>query len=146
MRAKAILGEVEETVSTWREAGRAIGMLAVELEQYADAFEHDERIAAQKLIPPPPPPSREATKAVAYLRTSSKTNIGAAKAATTSARGDQAYAKANGFEVVATFYDAAVSGADPVTDRAGFAEMLERLLSKARGRSLSRAPTVSPET
>lgn len=49
-RAKAILGEVEEAVSTWREAGRAIGMSAVELEQYADAFEHDERIAAQKLI------------------------------------------------------------------------------------------------
>ena len=75
--------------------------------------------------------SREATKAVAYLRTSSKTNVGPAKgcdkrqlAAIT------AYAKANGFEVVATFYDAAVSGADPVTDRAGFAEMLERLLSK----------------
>jgi DNA invertase Pin-like site-specific DNA recombinase len=40
-----------------------------------------------------------------------------------------AYAKANGFDVVGTYYDAAVSGADPVTDRAGFAEMLERLLS-----------------
>src|SRR5271156_400936 len=74
--------------------------------------------------------AREITKAVAYLRTSSKTNVGPDKdsdkrqlAAIT------AYAKANGFEVVATFYDAAVSGADPVTDRAGFAEMLERLLS-----------------
>jgi len=33
------------------------------------------------------------------------------------------------FEIVATFYDAAVSGADPVTDRPGFAEMLERLMS-----------------
>ena len=32
-------------------------------------------------------------------------------------------------EIVATFYDAAVSGADPVTDRPGFVEMLERLLS-----------------
>jgi DNA invertase Pin-like site-specific DNA recombinase len=40
-----------------------------------------------------------------------------------------AYAKANGFEVVATFYDAAVSGADPVTDRPGFAEMLARHMS-----------------
>src|SRR5208337_4906919 len=28
-----------------------------------------------------------------------------------------------------TFYDAAVSGADPVTDRPGFAEMPERLMS-----------------
>jgi DNA invertase Pin-like site-specific DNA recombinase len=36
-----------------------------------------------------------------------------------------AYAKANGFDVVGTYYDAAVSGADPVTDRAGFAEMLD---------------------
>jgi hypothetical protein len=74
--------------------------------------------------------AREITKAVAYLRTSSKTNVGPDKdsdkrqlAAIT------AYAKSNGFEVVDTFYDAAVSGADPVTDRAGFAEMLERLLS-----------------
>jgi DNA invertase Pin-like site-specific DNA recombinase len=72
----------------------------------------------------------EIAKAVAYLRTSSRTNVGPDKdsdkrqlAAITS------YAKANGFEVVATFYDAAVSGADPVTDRLGFAEMLERLLS-----------------
>jgi DNA invertase Pin-like site-specific DNA recombinase len=38
-----------------------------------------------------------------------------------------AYAKANGFDIVATFYDAAVSGADPVTDRPGFAEMLTSL-------------------
>ena len=74
--------------------------------------------------------ARETTKAVAYLRTSSKTNVGPDKdsdkrqlAAIT------AYAKASGFEVVDTFYDAAVSGADPVGDRAGFAEMLERLLS-----------------
>jgi DNA invertase Pin-like site-specific DNA recombinase len=74
--------------------------------------------------------ARETTKAVAYLRTSSRTNVGPDKdsdkrqlAAIT------AYAKANGFEVVDTFYDAAVSGADPVGDRPGFAEMLERLLS-----------------
>ena len=39
------------------------------------------------------------------------------------------YAKAAGLEIVATVYDAAVSGADPVTDRPGFAEMLERLMS-----------------
>ena len=40
-----------------------------------------------------------------------------------------AYASAAGLEIVDTYYDAAVSGADPVTDRPGFAEMLERLLS-----------------
>ena len=32
-----------------------------------------------------------------------------------------------GFEVVATFYDAAVSGADPLDERPGFAAMLERI-------------------
>lgn len=31
--------------------------------------------------------------------------------------------------LVDQFYDEAVSGADPVTDRKGFAEMLERLMS-----------------
>ena len=67
--------------------------------------------------------SREVRKAVVYLRTSSKTNVGPDKdsdkrqlAAIT------AYAKAAGFEVVDTFYDAAVSGADPVTDRLGFGD------------------------
>jgi DNA invertase Pin-like site-specific DNA recombinase len=35
--------------------------------------------------------------------------------------------RANGYEIVDTYYDAAVSGADPVTDRSGFTEMLRRL-------------------
>jgi DNA invertase Pin-like site-specific DNA recombinase len=74
--------------------------------------------------------ARELTKAVAYLRTSSKTNVGPDKDSDKrQLAAIQAYAKANGFDVVDTYYDAAVSGADPVTDRAGFAEMLERLLS-----------------
>ena len=41
----------------------------------------------------------------------------------------EAYAKASGYEIVDTFYDAAVSGADPVGARPGFAEMPERLMS-----------------
>jgi DNA invertase Pin-like site-specific DNA recombinase len=74
--------------------------------------------------------ARELAKAVAYLRTSSKTNVGPDKDSDKrQLAAIQAYAKANGFDVVDTYYDAAVSGADPVTDRAGFAEMLERLLS-----------------
>ena len=74
--------------------------------------------------------SREVRKAVAYLRTSSKTNVGPDKDSDKrQLAAIDAYAKANGFEIVATFYDAAVSGADPVTDRPGFAEMLERLMS-----------------
>ena len=38
-----------------------------------------------------------------------------------------AYAKAAGYEVVAEFNDEAVSGADPVHERPGFAAMLERI-------------------
>jgi len=41
----------------------------------------------------------------------------------------EAYAKTTGYEIVGEFYDAAVSGADPVSERSGFAEMLERLMS-----------------
>ena len=74
--------------------------------------------------------TRETRKAVAYLRTSSKTNVGPDKDSDKRQLASiEAYAKSAGLEIVATFYDAAVSGADPVTDRPGFAEMLERLLS-----------------
>ena len=36
-----------------------------------------------------------------------------------------AFAKAAGYSIVETFYDSAVSGADPVSARPGFAEMLD---------------------
>ena len=49
-------------------------------------------------------------------------------------------AKAAGFEIVQTFYDAAVSGADPVDDRPGFTEMLERLLSNGARTILVESP------
>src|SRR5271170_7386899 len=74
--------------------------------------------------------SQERRKAVAYLRTSSRTNVGVDKDSDKrQLAGIEAYAKAAGLEIVDTFYDTAVSGADPVTDRPGFAEMLERLMS-----------------
>lgn len=68
------------------------------------------------------------TKAVAYMRTSSATNI----------KGDSeprqraaimAFAAEAGFTIAAEdfFYDAAVRGADPVTARPGFAAMLDRI-------------------
>lgn len=41
----------------------------------------------------------------------------------------EAFAKQAGFEIVGEYYDRAVSGADPVDRRAGFAEMLQRLAS-----------------
>ena len=68
------------------------------------------------------------TKALAYLRTSSATNVGADKDSDKrQLAAIQAYAHANGIEIIATYYDAAVSGADPVTERPGFAQMLNHI-------------------
>jgi len=49
-RAREILGEIEHAVSGWRDKGQALGMTSRELEQFADAFEHPERIAARRVI------------------------------------------------------------------------------------------------
>jgi serine/threonine-protein kinase HipA len=49
-RAKAILFEVERAVAAWRDEGRAIGMTAIELDQFADAFEHAEREAVRRVM------------------------------------------------------------------------------------------------
>lgn len=71
---------------------------------------------------------KEDRKAVAYLRTSSATNIGNDKDSGARQRAAiEAYAKAAGFEIVQEFYDEAVSGADPVHERPGFSAMLERI-------------------
>jgi DNA invertase Pin-like site-specific DNA recombinase len=67
---------------------------------------------------------------VAYMRTSSATNVGADKDSEQRQRSAiEAFAKAKGFELVGEFYDAAVSGADPVHERPGFTAMLERIAS-----------------
>jgi DNA invertase Pin-like site-specific DNA recombinase len=67
--------------------------------------------------------------AVAYYRTSSATNVGDDK---DSRKRQQdavlAYANARGLALVGEYYDAAVSGADPVMSRPGFAEMLSYML------------------
>lgn len=47
-RRKAILGEVEAAVASWRDEGRALGMSETEIDEFADAFEHEEREAARK--------------------------------------------------------------------------------------------------
>ena len=61
---------------------------------------------------------KELRKAVAYLRTSSKANVGADKDSDKRQRAAiEAYAKGAGFEIVEAFYDAAISGADPVGNR-----------------------------
>ena len=72
--------------------------------------------------------AKEVKKAVAYLRTSSATNVGADKDSGTRQRAAiEAYAKAAGYDIVETFYDEAVSGADHVHERPGFARMLLRI-------------------
>lgn len=72
--------------------------------------------------------SKGKIKAIAYLRTSSAANVGADKDSDKRQRAAiTAYARANGFEIVDEFYDAAVSGRDPVAQRPGFAAMLERI-------------------
>jgi DNA invertase Pin-like site-specific DNA recombinase len=70
------------------------------------------------------------TKAVAYLRTSSATNVGADKdSEKRQTEAISAYAKRAGIEIVASFYDADVRGADPIDTRPQFTAMLDLLLS-----------------
>jgi DNA invertase Pin-like site-specific DNA recombinase len=72
--------------------------------------------------------ARELIPAIAYLRTSSAANVGADKDSEKRQRDAiQGFARRSGYEIVAEFYDAAVSGADHVQDRAGFAAMLKRI-------------------
>lgn len=69
-------------------------------------------------------------QAVAYMRTSSATNIGGDSEPRQRAA-IEAFAAEAGYTIdeVDFFYDAAVKGADPVTARAGFAAMLDRIAS-----------------
>ena len=46
-RAREILAMVERAVSQWRAVGRGLGMTTPELDQFAEAFEHDQRAAAR---------------------------------------------------------------------------------------------------
>lgn len=69
-------------------------------------------------------------KAIAYFRTSSATNCGEDKDSLTRQRlAVERYAKQAGYQVVEEFYDAAVSGADPLDQRKGFSEALRRIAS-----------------
>ena len=71
-----------------------------------------------------------AIKAVSYYRTSSATNVGADKDSLKRQKeAVVSYAKANGIEIVREFYDAAVSGADPIHEREGFAALLAYMQS-----------------
>src|SRR5215475_5976621 len=74
--------------------------------------------------------SKAKIPAISYLRTSSAANVGADKDSDRRQReAIQAFAKRAGYELVDEFYDAAVSGADPIDSRPGFAAMLKRIES-----------------
>ena len=70
------------------------------------------------------------TLAVAYLRTSSAANVGTDKDSEHRQRAAvRAFARRAGFEISDSdwYYDAAVSGADPIEGREGFARLLDRI-------------------
>jgi DNA invertase Pin-like site-specific DNA recombinase len=68
------------------------------------------------------------TVAFAYLRTSSAANVGADKDSDKRQRAAiGGFASARGYQIVAEFYDTAVSGADPIAERPGFKAMLDRI-------------------
>ena len=49
-RAIAIVGEVERGVSSWRTVATSLGFTTDEVESFADAFEHDERAVAWRIV------------------------------------------------------------------------------------------------
>jgi len=67
-------------------------------------------------------------KAVSYLRTSSAANVGTDKDSDKRQRSAIGrFAKSAGFTIVGEFFDAAVSGADPIEGRPGFGALLDRI-------------------
>ena len=69
-------------------------------------------------------------EAVAYIRTSSAANVGADKDSDKRQRtAIEGFARRSGFALVGEFTDAAVSGADPIETRPGFAALLDRIES-----------------
>ena len=71
---------------------------------------------------------KELTKAIAYFRTSSMTNVG--EDSDTLKRQREAvetFAKSAGYDVIAEYSDDGVRGSDPVDQRPGFAAMLEHI-------------------
>lgn len=72
--------------------------------------------------------SRPRTAAFAYLRTSSATNVGPDKDSDCRQReAIAAFGQHAGYRIVEEFYDAAVSGADPIDQRPGFSSLLQRV-------------------
>lgn len=71
---------------------------------------------------------RNLVQAVGYVRTSSAANVGEGKdSGPRQRRAITRFAKAAGYEIVEWFNDPAVSGADPIESRPGFAALLNRI-------------------
>jgi len=69
-------------------------------------------------------------KAVAYMRTSSATNVGVEKDSEKRQRtAIEAFAARSGHEVIEWYYDADVSGADAIETRPGFSALLDKIES-----------------
>ena len=68
------------------------------------------------------------THAIAYLRTSSITNVGEEKDSAQRQRAAiDGFAAQRGLTVVDQFYDAGISGTEPIEQRPGFGAMLDRI-------------------
>ncbi|SFQ56608.1 Site-specific DNA recombinase [Roseivivax halotolerans] len=75
------------------------------------------------------------------MRTSSATNVGGDKDSDKrQQKAIEAYADANGYQIVHTFYDAAVSGADPIDSRPGMQKLLDAVLSNGTRTILVESP------
>jgi DNA invertase Pin-like site-specific DNA recombinase len=71
---------------------------------------------------------KERQAVVAYMRTSSAANVGADKDSEKRQRAAiEAFAKRAGLDIIEWFYDPAVSGADTIEVRPGFAALLDRI-------------------
>ena len=75
-------------------------------------------------------PPKVAMPALTYLRTSSSANVGADKDSDKRQRqAIKTIAKHADYELIEEFYDAAVSGADPIDVRPAFKALLERIMT-----------------
>ena len=85
--------------------------------------------------------TKEKIRAFAYMRTSSAANVGEDKDSDKrQQRNITDFAKANGYQIIDTFYDAAVSGSDPIENRPGMMKLLEAVLSNGTRTILIEAP------
>ncbi|AZQ66821.1 recombinase family protein [Silicimonas algicola] len=79
--------------------------------------------------------------AFAYMRTSSAANTGPDKDSDKrQAAAIEAFADANGYIIESTFYDAAVSGADPIDERPGMLALLDAVLANGTRVILCESP------